>query len=237
MHDFFFQVNMTSAGATVSIMLRVSPIAPVVWTTISSTGNAAPIPITLNTTVLDHFWERTSGYNTTYAVDTTASCDDDGTSAAVSRSSEWHGSSAIGVNGVIRHTVRMGTGADMGVRSSTCGVTNNTSASLSFMVSAGATGAANIASVVRTSRDPACVPLPTLSGAAPPVCDLTPDALVAAKTIAAAVAGVPLADALAHHAAHWAAFYSASSVYATATPRNIPAPDLLLMFLGVLCFL
>jgi hypothetical protein len=65
-------VNLTSAqGQTVSVTLFVSPRAPLLHTTIRSPSE---VVVTLNTTVLDHFWHRDPNINTSFPVATSATC-------------------------------------------------------------------------------------------------------------------------------------------------------------------
>lgn len=91
-------MNLTSdAGATVAISLFVSPLAPLIYTTLESSGAAGPIPVVLNTTVLPHFYHRDPNINTSFPVRTTAGCGPGGI-AAVSRASDF-AESGVAVTG------------------------------------------------------------------------------------------------------------------------------------------
>ena len=67
-------INLTKAGVTVSATVFVSPIAPLVYSTISVSGGGT-VAMTLNTSVKDHFYHRESnGYNVSYSMATAAGC-------------------------------------------------------------------------------------------------------------------------------------------------------------------
>jgi hypothetical protein len=141
-------VNLTnSMGVTFTATLWVSPIAPVVWSELSVTGGGS-VDVELNTTVLRHFYHRENTYNVSFPTPTTAACNPT-SSPIVTRSSEFEGSNAT-VIGAIHHTVR-GSSA-----TPTCSTSGDASASVRFTVSP--SSSVTVSTVVRTSRDPDCVP-------------------------------------------------------------------------------
>ena len=96
-----------SAGATVlNVSLFVSPLAPLIYTTFSSSGRSGrPIPIILNTTVLPHFYHRDTHINTSFPVTTSASCSGGGGDiAGVTRASDFVESNEA-VTGAIQHAL------------------------------------------------------------------------------------------------------------------------------------
>ena len=200
----------------------VSPLAPVLWMEVGTSTGAA-VQLSLNTTVQNHFWDReANGYNTSFALPTLARCSGGGTggAAVVTRDSDYAGSNAFNphavTTGAIHNTIRT-------TAPTTCTVTDATSTTLTFTAGGGSgsggdggagDGSAStttVQSVIRTTKDPACVALPQ-AGAAPS-CDLsTTDAAAAAAAIAEAVLTVPVPDAKTDHNEHWAAFWNVSSI-------------------------
>ena len=219
-------VNLTSiTGITVSLRLFISPRAPVIWSELSSEGNSAPLAITLNTTVRDWFYHRDANfrYNASFKLATSAACPDGGSAdAVVTRATEFEGASvpaatdnggSAGVTGAIHHTVRASATASQSATMATqCGVTGQTSASLSFALAPGAAEKVVTTTVVRVSRDPACVARPVVGGDVSPLCDLTADAAGSAAKIAESLKDVSLVQAKEDHAAHWETFWNASSI-------------------------
>eukprot|EP01050_Picozoa_sp_SAG11_P019251 SAG11_NODE_3037_length_2743_cov_6.772693_1_plen_308_part_10 len=90
-------VNLTSVGgAMVSLELWVSPRAPVIWSRLSSAGHTAPLALSLNTTVRDHFYHRDSSfrYNASFPLATTAACGGaGGADGVVTRATDFAGAS------------------------------------------------------------------------------------------------------------------------------------------------
>ena len=221
-------VNLTSpAKVTVSLTVFVSPLAPVIWTKLTATGNAAPLAITLNTTVRTMFYHRDSGfkYNATFPLQTTASCGADSTDAGVSRSAEFAGSDSINVVGAIHHSVRAPSAASTPAAGTpaTCAaakdVGGRTSTELGFSLEAGERNAVTVATVVRTTRDPGCVARPVIGSA--PLCGLaTTDATSAAVSILADLTAVTQDQAQREHAASWEAFWNVSGVSMPDAPET-----------------
>lgn len=211
-------VNLTSClGVTVSLELWVSPRAPVIWSRVSSEGNTESLAITLNTTVRDHFYHRDMGgrYNASFPLATSATCASS-TDATVSRATDFSGASVPAalenggsgsVTGAIHHTIRAPSPSPP---PPPCSVTGKTSATVSFLLSAGTANAVTTTTVVRVNRDPTCVARPLIGGSS--LCDLPPDAVTAAAMIAKDLRSITLEQAAADHAAHWSKFWDASSV-------------------------
>ena len=217
--DGTIEVNLThpSRAATVTVRAFVSPRAPVVWASLSlhdpaASVQASPMTVTLNTSVLAHFYHRDPRFNTSFAVPTSASCDSEGThsrpggspgQATVTRSTEFEGAPAnTTVQGAIHNTVHS---------ASTCHTDGHRSSALTFTISAGAPPA-EWSTVVRTSRDPSCVARPMLGAA--PLCGLSSHPGVASQVIAKdlLVLNASWADADADRALSWATFWNASSI-------------------------
>ena len=227
----YIQVNLTSqAGVTVSATLFVSPLAPVFYTTITVHGSSSPLTLSLNTSVKDRFYEReNNGYNTSYAMATTAACSGQSTSM-VTRDSEFaEAPSNTSITGAISSTVLGGGGGGGSGGSSSskggggsggsaaCVTGGQTSATLTFSASAAAP--TTVASVVRTTKDPSCVALPKLG--TPPLCGLsTTDSAAAAALVVKSAAGITLEEAAADHAQSWAAFWNVSSISLPDAPET-----------------
>ena len=220
--DGTVEVNLThhSRAATVTVRAFVSPRAPVVWTSLSlhdPTGSVqtTPMTVTLNTSVLAHFYHREPRFNTSFAVPTSASCGglegmdisdklaDSTGEATVMRSTEFEGAPANAtVQGAIHNTVHA---------PSTCRTDSHRTSSLTFNVSAGA-APVQWSTVVRTSRDPSCVARPVLG--AGPLCGLSSHPGVASQHIARdlLVLNASWARADADRASSWGTFWNASSI-------------------------
>jgi hypothetical protein len=209
-------VNFTSsAGATVTASLFVSPLAPLIHTTIETASQG--IEITLNTTVLDHFWHRDSNINTTFPVATTAACPagSSGASAAVTRASDF-AESGLAVTGAIHHTLVAPAGSTSSTAAAaSCSITGKTSASLTLTLRPSIP--TTIRTAVRVSRDPSCV---VRADGRPDLCALGADAAVAAAKILADAQAITLADAKANHAQHWQTFWNASTISLPQAPET-----------------
>lgn len=125
----------SSAKATVEVSMFVSPLAPLIYTSLTSSGgsNGGSIPVTLNTTVLPHFYHRDPNINTTFPVKTTATCGAGGI-AGVTRASDFAESDEA-VIGAIQHAVvgpAIGRDEADADDEASCSVAGETSASLSF---------------------------------------------------------------------------------------------------------
>lgn len=215
-------VNLTTtASVRLSVSLRVSPVAPVLWSTITST--AAVTGLALNTTVVDRFFFKgNSDASENLPLPTTASCSGP-TSATVSRGTEPAAvlAQGTGVTGAIHHSIRQGTprGSETAVEmngAGSCQTQGNTSTELRFDLAAGV--ATTIATVVRVSRDPGCVARPKVGAA--PLCGLGTDPVAAAAAIQADLSGITVAESLAHHQAHWDKFWNASTISLPQAPET-----------------
>lgn len=209
------RVNFTStAGATVQASLFVSPLAPLLHTTLESDSEQG---IEVTTTVLDHFWHRDNNINVTFPVATTATCPQGGSgaSAAVTRASDF-ADSGLAVTGAIHHTLLAPAGAAAVAASTGCSVAGKTSASLAFTLQPKTP--TTIRTAVRVSRDPSCVA--RADGQTPPLCGLGTDAATAAAKILADAAGVTLAEAQANHAEHWQRFWNTSTISLPQAPET-----------------
>ena len=212
-------VNLTTSTpdkVTVSLVLWVSPIAPVVWSQITAEGNASPLQLTLNTTVRDHFYHRDTNfrYNTSFPLATSAACGGGSADATVSRGSDFV-ESGVSITGAIHHTLRLPSGAAAPV----CTTAGQTSATLAFHVAAGAANTVTATTVVRTSKDPPCVVRPVAGSE--PLCGLPLDqAVAAAATIAKDLASASVEQARADHSAHWSSFWKVSRVSMPDAPET-----------------
>jgi hypothetical protein len=213
-------VNLTSkAGVTVSVSLFVSPLSPSVWTTVSTSGTATEVAVTLSTTVLSHFYHREQHVNTTFPVQTSAVCGASGATSTVTRASDFAESDLV-ITGAIQHTTRSSRGgrdSEAAVPPS-CHVTGSTEATLSFTLVP--QQPISIVSVVRTSKDPECVPRPDVGGSAAPLCGLSSNATLAAEAISRDLSSVTLEQAAADHAASWKAFWAVSSISLPSAPET-----------------
>ena len=221
--DGTVEVNLThrSLLATLTVRTFVSPRAPVVWTSLSLHDPAArmgisPMTITLNTSVLAHFYHREPHFNTSFAVPTSASCGIEGAStthggatdnstgeATVMRSTEFDGAPAAAVvRGALHHSVRS---------PSTCHTDGHRGTALTFDMAAG-DPPVQWSAVVRTSRDPSCVARPMQASA--PLCGLSSHPDIASRHIAADLraSNASWASADADRALTWATFWNASSI-------------------------
>ena len=210
----------STAGATVTATLFVSPRAPLIWTTLESSGGGeaqsdAGIDVVLNTTVSAHFFHRDPHINCTFPVMTQASCGAGGDDATVTRASDFAGSGEA-VVGTIQHSLRAGAGAS-DQAAATCSVAGKTSASLAFALGKGAP--VEIVTAVRTSRDPSCVARPT-TAAASKLCGLGADATAAGAKILADAKTVTLAEAQQDHRESWQAFWNVSSISLPDAPET-----------------
>ena len=204
-----------------SLVLWVSPRAPVIWSRLTAEGNAAPLAVSLNTTVRDWFYHRDTGfrYNASFPLATTATCTGD-TEASVTRATDFAGAQvpaananggSASVTGAIHHTIRAPAAAGATAAAARpCVTTGKTSASLSFSLAAGDASAVVATTVVRVNRDPSCVARP-LTGSNP-LCGLTTDAATTAAAIAHDLKSVTIDQAAADHAAHWTSFWNASGI-------------------------
>lgn len=210
------RVNLTSSTskAAVSIKLFVSPLAPLIWTTVSSVGSTTPVAVVLNTTVLPHFYYRSPHINTTFPVKTSARCA--AGVAAVTRASDF-ASSHEAVTGSIQHAVVPSTSNPTEQQTANCSVSGETSASLSFVVASETP--ISVVTVVRTSRDPACVARPTQRGQTQ-LCGLSADPLESGAKILQDAATISLSDAVAEHAASWQHFWNLSRISLPQAPET-----------------
>lgn len=197
--EALIHVNLTNAdGVKLCATIWVSPIAPVIWTEITVVGSATPIALALNTTVLKHFYHREASYNATFPTPTTALCAPETNGAVVTRASDYVGSNAS-VTGVIQHAIR-------GSPTPECDTSDSSSTVLRFSVSPTTTTV--VSTVVRTSRDPTCVPLP----GEPLNCGFSTNPVAAAASISAAVQEISVKQARLDHDDHWAEFWNTSSI-------------------------
>jgi hypothetical protein len=215
-------VNLTSAvGAVVSLQLWVSPRAPVIWSKLSSSGHAAPLSLSLNTTVRSMFYHRDTGfrYNASFPLATGATCGPEGSDASVSRATDFSGArvpaarangGSASVTGAIYHTLRPAASSrrQRPMARNSCVVQGKTSATLKFQLPPHTQQI--VSTVVRISRDPSCVHRPAIGSA--PLCNLPTNADSAAEAIAKDFASIHFSQAEADHALHWAKFWNASSV-------------------------
>jgi hypothetical protein len=212
--------SSASAGATViNVSLFVSPLAPLIYTTFSSSGGSGqPIPIVLNTTVLPHFYHRDPHINTSFPVTTSATCSGGGDVAGVTRASDF-AESNVAITGAIQHAL---VGAATAHKAS-CSVVGETSASLAFELGGGGgdgdASPVSVVSVVRTSRDPSCIARPTTSGP-PKLCGLGSDAAAAAAKIHDDLKAVTVAEAKADHYDSWQRFWNTSTVSLPDAPET-----------------
>ena len=225
-------VNLTSktSGAVVSVSLFASPLAPTVWTSVRLLGSSSPVEVVWNTSVSDHFYHSDSNINITFPVEADAMCGPNG-EPAVSRASDFKGADAS-VEATILHRVML-VGKSAGGRApaklpacTTVGggkgdsPPGRRSAQISFTLPSDGSPV-SVATIVRTSRDPTCVQLPSLKQQQP-LCGLSNDTHTASAAIAAALDkyGITVGDAAADHAAHWVEFYNASSVSLPDAPET-----------------
>lgn len=210
------RVNLTSpsSNAAVSIELFVSSLAPLIWTTVSSVGSTTPVTVVLNTTVLPHFYHRDTHINTTFPVKTSARCA--AGAAAVTRASDF-ASSHEAVTGSIQHAVLPSTSTAPRQQTANCSVSGETSASLSFTVASDTP--ISVVTVVRTSRDPACVARPTERGEAQ-LCGLSSEPLQAGARILQDATAISLAEAVKEHAASWQRFWNLSRISLPQAPET-----------------
>jgi hypothetical protein len=211
-------VNLTSkAGVVVGVSLFVSPLSPSVWTTVSTSGTTTDVAITLNTTVLSHFYHREPHINTTFPVQTSAVCSTSGATSTVTRASDFAESGLV-ITGAIQHTVRSLRGGRDSVAAPSCHTTGSTEATLSFTLAP--QQPISIVSVVRTSKDPECVPRPGVGGSVAPLCGLSHNATLAANAISQDLSSVTMKQAVADHAASWKTFWAVSSISLPSAPET-----------------
>ena len=212
-------VNLTSkSGGTVSVSLFVSPLSPSVWTTISSSGTKANVAVTLSTTVLSHFYHREPHINTTFPVQTSAVCGASGATSTVTRASDFAESGLV-ITGAIQHTIRSPRGEAAAAAAPSCHTTGLSEATLSFNLPP--EQPVSIVSVVRTSKDPACVTRLSAGGSvAAPLCGLSSNATLAAEAISQDLESVTIEQAVADHASSWEAFWGISSISLPSAPET-----------------
>ena len=211
-------VNLTNkAGVMVSVSLFVSPLSPSVWSTVRTSGTTADVAVTLSTTVLSHFYHREPHINTTFPVQTSAVCGASGATSTVTRASDFAESDLV-ITGAIQHIVRSSRGDrdSAAAVAPSCHTTGPTEATLSFTLAP--QQPVSVVSVVRTSKDPECVPRPSSSAA--PLCGLSSNVTLAAEAIMQDLGSVTMEQAAADHAASWKAFWAVSSISLPSAPET-----------------
>lgn len=183
---------MAMSGAKLHLDIFASPRAPLFWTSLSlQSKKTVSMSLTLNTSVLGHFYHRGEHFNTSFAVGTTAKCTSDG-SAVVTRAADFSNVTPpkAQVVGAIHQSVGGGSATV------TCETTGSRYSSLTFSLLSNDTTPTVISTIVRTSRDPSCVARPIVGAA--PLCGLS--------TTTSDVASVTqsIADDLSSSKATWA---------------------------------